>query len=463
MSGLVRDLEFLVERKRVLVQPEDLIAYTNDATHKRIRPAAVILPQGPEEVAAVLKYADRKLIPVVPRGAGTGLAGGATPVEGSLVLDLKLMNQVIEVNQGNLTATVECGVVTQKFHQLIESMGLFYPPDPQSMSVCTLGGNVATRAGGPRGVKYGTTKDYVLGIDAVLPDGSIISYGGKSVKMSSGYDLARLLSGSEGTLGVITKIIFKLLTLPPHRRTMVAIFPQLDDAAEAVSAVIAAGSVPSSLELLTKSSLESVESYIPLGLPLDVEAFLLIELDGDQYKVEQDCKVITDICQKHHVREVRAAKDSAEADRIWLARRALFPSSAHMAPNVLIEDATVPRTAVPAMVRKIQEISSRNQIVIGVSGHVGDGNLHPGILADRNNPEIMARAEKAMGEIASEALKLSGTLSGEHGIGYLKAPYLEWEFKREGVALMRRIKQAFDPNGIMNPGKLWAQGGDASV
>ncbi|HBV87593.1 MAG TPA: glycolate oxidase subunit GlcD [Desulfosporosinus sp.] len=463
MPGLIRDLEALLDPRRVFSQPEDLLAYMNDATHKRVMPAVVVQPVTSAEISRVLSYANTHRIPVVPRGAGTGLAGGATPGTESIVIDLKGLRQVIEVDKQNLTATVECGVVTQKFHTLVESMGLFYPPDPQSMLVCTMGGNVATRAGGPRGVKYGTTKDYVLGVKAVLPDGEIISYGGKSVKMSSGYDLARLLTGSEGTLGIISNVTVKLLTLPAYRQTMVAVFAELEAAAEAVSAIIAAGAVPSSLELLTKSSLETIEAFMPLGLPKDAEAFLLIELDGHEEKVKEETQQIRAICQKKGVTETKIARDASEAERMWLARRVLFPATARRAPNILIEDATVNRTQVPAMVRAIKRIAKLNHLVIGVSGHVGDGNLHPGILTDRSDPELMRRAEKAMGEIAKEALNLGGTLSGEHGIGYLKAPFLEWEFQSAGVNLMRRIKHAFDPNGIMNPGKIWVDGGETHV
>ena len=459
ISSLIKDLAALVDRKRVLGTIEDLLAYANDATHKQVVPAAVVLPESTAEVAAVLRYANERSIPVIPRGAGSSLAGGATPVPGSIVFDLKRMHKIIEIDRNNLTAIVECGVVTQKFQEAVEEVGLFYPPDPQSMSICTLGANVATRAGGPRGVKYGTTKDYVLGIEAVLPDGAVINYGGKSVKMSSGYDLARVFTGSEGTLGVITRVMLKLITLPPYRRTMVAVFSELDPAAEAVSAIIAEGANPSCLEMLSQASVILIENYIPLGLPRDAEAFLLIEIDGHPSKVEEDCKLIGQICKQNGAKEVRLAQTEAEAEKIWLARRALFPAIAHLAPNVLIEDATVPRTQVPAMVRAIGRIAERNKVNIGVSGHVGDGNLHPGIMADKNNPELMERVEKAMGEIAAEALRLSGTLSGEHGIGTLKAHYLEWEHKREGVDLMRRIKKAFDPKGIMNPGKIWPGSG----
>jgi len=459
ISGLERDLGALVDKARVLSGTEDLLAYTNDATPRRAMPAAVVLPVDTRETAAVLQYANRHRLPVIPRGAGSGLAGGATPCEGGIVLDLKRMNRILEIDRKNLTVHVECGVVTGRLHAEVEALGLFYPPDPQSLAVCTLGGNVATRAGGPRGVKYGTTKDFVLGVEAVLPDGSIINYGGKSVKMSSGYDLARMFTGSEGTLGVVTRVMLRLLTLPAAKKTLVVAFPDLDSAAEAVSAVIAAGAGPSILEMLSRGAVTLIEKFVPMGLPA-AEAYLLIEVDGPPEKVERDCVLIGEVCLAHGAREVRVARNEAEAATIWLARRALFPASARLARHLLIEDATVPRTQVPAMVRAITEIARRHRVDIGVSGHVGDGNLHPGIAADRGDPELMARVELAMADIAREALRLSGTLSGEHGIGYLKSPYLEWEFGAAGVALMRRIKKAFDPEGIMNPGKIWP-GGDA--
>jgi len=462
LTGLVRDLAALVDPRRVWGDVEDLVAYTNDATHRRELPAAVVAPESVDEVAAVLRYANGRGIPVTPRGAGTGLAGGAVPAPGGLVLDLKRLNRILEIDDRNLTATVECGVVTGDFQREVEARGLFYPPDPQSLAVCTIGGNVATRAGGPRGVKYGTTKDYVLGLEAVLPDGSVISYGGKSVKMSAGYDLARVFTGSEGTLGVITKVTLRLLVLPPCRRVMVAAFPELDSAAEAVSALIARGAEPSMLEMLDRIAVASLQRYLPLGLPPELEAFLIIEVDGHPAKVEEDCALVAEVCREYGVHEVRVARDAAEAERILQARRALFPAAARAAPNLVIEDATVPRTQVPAMVRAIRRIAERHRVLISITGHIGDGNLHPGIIMDRRFPESVRRAEQAMAEIAREALNLGGTLSGEHGVGLLKAPFLEWEFGEAGVALMRRLKRAFDPHGIMNPGKILG-GGMAGV
>ncbi|MDA8337202.1 MAG: FAD-binding protein [Peptococcaceae bacterium] len=458
ISGLYRDLAGLLDRRRVLTGREDLLAYANDATPARVLPAAVVVPVDGAEIAAVLRYADRRCIPVVPRGAGTSLSGGATPLPGSIVLDLKRLDRIVEIDKANLMAVVECGVVTQRFQAAVEDVGLFYPPDPQSLSVCTMGGNVATRAGGPRGVKYGTTKDYVLGLEAVLPDGSLTGYGGKSVKMSSGYDLARLLTGSEGTLAVITRIMARLLPLPPARQTMLAIFPELDPAAQCVADLMAEGAGPCALELLDRVLVNCIEDFLHMGLPREVEALLLIEVDGYPAQVERDSRLIEDLCRRYGSREVTVAADAKEAESLWRARRALLPAVSLRAPTVLTEDATVPRSRVPEMVRAIRRIARANQVEVGVCGHAGDGNLHPAILADRRDPELMGRVARTVAEIGREALKLGGTLSGEHGIGTHKAAYLEWEFGPPGVELMRRIKKAFDPNGIMNPGKIFTDG-----
>ena len=462
ISGLHKDLAALMDRRRVFTGREDLLAYAGDAAPAAGRdgtvlPAAVVVPVDTAEIAAVCRWADRHLAPLVPRGAGTGLSGGATPGPGSIVVDLKRMDRIVEIDRSNLTAVVECGVVTQNLQAAVEAAGLFYPPDPSSLSVSTMGGNVATRAGGPRGVKYGTTKDYVLGLAAVLPDGSLIGYGGKSVKMSSGYDLARLLTGSEGTLAVITGITVRLLALPPERRTILAIFPELDAAAEGVAAVMAQGAGPCALELLDRVLVNCIEDYLRMGLPRDAEALLLIEVDGHPAQVERDVGLIEELCRRYGARSLTVAADAAQAESLWRARRALFPAVSSRAPTVLTEDATVPRSRVPDMVRAIRRIARDNRVEIGVCGHAGDGNLHPAILADRKDPELMERVERTVAEIAREALRLGGTLSGEHGIGTHKASYLEWEFGPRGVELMRRIKKAFDPNGIMNPGKLWIE------
>jgi len=326
MNGLVKDLARLIGDSKVLFQPEDLLAYANDATHyfRTQLPDAAVLPTSTEEVARVMSYAHQHHIPVTPRGAGSGLSGGATPVKGGIVVDTKRLNRILEIDRANMTASVEGGVVLQNFHRAVEERGLFYPPDPQSMSVCTIGGNVATRAGGPRGVKYGTTGNYVTGLEVVLPDGSIIKTGGKFVKQSVGYDLTHLMTGSEGTLGIITGVNVRLLTLPPSTRTMVVVCETLDQAAEIVSEIIARGAVPAMMEFLIKLAITVMNNYVDPPLPTDGEAFLLIEMDGTPAQIESDIKTIKEICNEMKAREVREVDDERAAKAYWNARSLTF-------------------------------------------------------------------------------------------------------------------------------------------
>lgn len=457
MKGLARDFSSILPSGRIKTDPEDLFAYSSDATHyfKSSLPEAVVLPQNTEEVAKVMQYACRHQIPVTPRGAGSGLAGGCTPVKGGIVLDMKRMNQIVEIDRGNMTATVESGVVLGKFHRAVEKMGLFYPPDPQSMSVCTIGGNVATRAGGPRGVKYGTTGRYVLGLEVVLPDGTVIKSGGKFVKQSVGYDLTRLLTGSEGTLGVITRVNVRLLPLPPVHKTVVVVCETLDQAAEIVSEVIARGAVPAMMEFLIKLAIMVMNNYITPPLPVDAEAYLLMDLDGSEAQVELDTARIKEICSDMKAREFRAIEDKKEAASYWRARSNLYPLMLTMMKKVITEDVTVPRNKIPELVRYVQRVAAEIGIGIGIAGHAGDGNIHPTILQTEINPELDLKAKQAIDLIIKKGLELGGTISGEHGIGIHKSEYLSWEMGAAEIALMQRIKQAFDPRGIMNPGKIW--------
>ena len=327
MKGLSLDLGLLMDKNRVRTDPEDLLAYTNDATHyfKRSMPDAVVLPNSTEEVSRVMKYASKHQIPVTPRGAGSGLSGACTPVHGGIVMDMKRMNQILEIDPRNMTATVEAGLVLSKFHRTVEKMGLFYPPDPQSLSVCTLGGNVATRAGGPRGVKYGTTGNYVLGMEIVLPDGSVINSGGKFVKQSVGYDITHLMTGSEGTLGVITRINVRLIALPPEHKTIVVTCESPEQAAEMVAEIIARGTVPAMLEYLSQGAVGIMNNIISPPLAGDAEAYLLIEVDGNRSQVDYDTAVITDLCKEMKPREVRVIEDEREAASYWRARSNLYP------------------------------------------------------------------------------------------------------------------------------------------
>lgn len=462
MTGLAKDLARLIGDSKVLFQPEDLLAYANDATHyyRTQPPDVAVLPSSTEEIARVLSYAYEHHIPVTPRGAGSGLAGGCTPVKGGIVVDTKRMNNILEINRANMTAQVEGGVVLQNFHKTVEQRGLFYPPDPQSMSVCTMGGNVATRAGGPRGVKYGTTGNYVTGLEVVLPDGSIIKTGGKFVKQSVGYDLTHLMTGSEGTLGVVTKVNVRLLTLPQAYRTMVVVCETLDQAAEIVSEIIARGAVPAMMEFLIKLAVTVMNNYVFPPLPTDGEAFLLLEMDGSPAQVESDTQTIRDICREMKARELREIDDERIARSYWNVRANMYPLMMTIFNRVTTEDITVPRNLIPALVRSVQEIAASVGIMIGLAGHAGDGNMHPTILQTEVNETIAVKAKQAIDLMIRSGLELGGTISGEHGIGIHKQEYLAWEMDEVQIDLMKRIKMAFDPRGIMNPGKIWLEGGE---
>jgi len=461
MNSLALDLGRLVGPERVKTDLEDLHAYSSDAIHYYTShlPDAVVLPESSEEISRVVKYAGEHSIPVTPRGAGSGLSAGCTPIRGGLVLDLKRMNRVLEINRGNLTAQVEPGVVTANFHRAVEKQRLFYPPDPQSMDVCTLGGNVATRAGGPRGVKYGATGNYVLGLEVVLPDGEIIRTGGNSVKQSAGYDLTRLLTGSEGTLGVISRITLRLLPLPQARRTVIVVCGTADLAANLVSEIIARGTLPAKLEYLLKGPIALMNRFLPQPLPLDGEAFLLIELDGTPSQVIDESNHVESICRELQAKEVRVVEDAGQAESYWQARKNLNPITMAIFKKMINEDVSVPRDRIPEMVRAIQEISAAVGVGIGFAGHAGDGNIHPAILLTELSEAADKKADLAVERIIKKGLELGGTISGEHGIGLHKARFLPWELGPVQVELMKRIKQAFDPKNIMNPGKIWPEGG----
>ena len=459
MDGMGKDLAAIVGRDMVKTQPEDLHAYASDATNYFAAhdPDAVILPEKTEDVRRVMKYAFEHSIPVTPRGAGSGLSAGATPIKGGIVLDMKRMNKILDINRGNMTARVEPGLVLGQFHRTVEKEKLFYPPDPQSLEVCTLGGNVATRAGGPRGVKYGTTGNYVLGLEVVLPDGELINTGGICVKQSVGYDLTHLLTGSEGTLGVITKINLRLLPLPAAHRTVIVVCETVEHAAKVVSEIIADGTIPARLEFLHKGAIGLMNMYVPNKIPLKGEAFLLIELDGSPAAVEYEAAHLKDFCLELKVVEVQVVQDARDADSYWKARQNLNPILGSLFKRVINEDVTVPRDKIPEMFRLVERISKSMGMNIGMSGHAGDGNIHPVILMPELSEELEKKAAIAVQEIVKAGLSLGGTVSGEHGIGMHKAPFMVWELGQAQMDLMKRVKQAFDPKGIMNPGKIWVE------
>ncbi|NLB52211.1 MAG: FAD-binding protein [Syntrophomonadaceae bacterium] len=465
MQGLVKDLSAFLGPSQILSLPEEMLAYANDATHyfKSRIPDAVVLPHTTEEVSKVMKYAFAKEIPVTPRGAGSGLAGGCTPVHGGIVMDLKRLNKILEIDKSNMTAIVEAGVVLKRFQDILEKRQLFYPPDPQSASVCTIGGNVATRAGGPRGVKYGTTGNYVTGMEVVLPDGSVITPGGKFVKQSVGYDITHLMTGSEGTLGVITAVNLRILPLPEANRTVVVVCETLEQAAEIVAEIIARGAVPAMIEFLIKLAITIMNQYFFPPLPTDGEGYLFMYFDGTEAQVEYEAKLVSDICHDMKAKEVRLIEDQKVAETYWIARANVYPLIQTIFERGNAEDITVPRNKLPDLVRAVQAIAAAEGVMIGLAGHAGDGNMHPSILFPQVTSEAEAKAKIAIDKLIRAGLDLGGTISGEHGIGIHKAEYLSWELGQTQIELMKRIKYAFDPKGIMNPGKIWMEDGDGNA
>ncbi len=437
-------------------RPEELIPYSFDGTATLQQlPTAVVFPQSTDQVSGVLREASRKKIPVVTRGSGTGLSGGSVPVSGSLVLCLTKMDKILEVDAANLTLRAESGAITSAVTAAAERAGLFYPPDPGSMKISTIGGNVAENSGGLRGLKYGVTRDYVMGLEVVLAGGEVIWTGNKCVKDVAGYTLRDLFIGSEGTLGVITQVLLKLIPPPPARKTMLAVYDDMEKAARTVSAIIAAKIIPCTLEFLDRVTIQCVEDYAKIGLPRDAEAILLMETDGHPAAVEAEAAAMEKIAREHGARSLQTAANAAEAASLAAARRTAFSALARVGPTTILEDATVPRDRLPEMIRFIQEVGRKHRLKIGTFGHMGDGNLHPTFLTDEKNLEEMHRVEAAMKEIFHKAVELGGTITGEHGVGLAKKEFLAGAVGQVNVEMMRRIKRALDPDGVLNPGKIF--------
>jgi len=452
---LIEHLQETLGSDKVRTSLEDRIAYSYDGTFEQDLPDVAVLPESTEDVAAIVQIAAEHQVPVIPRGMASGLAAASVPFGGGIVLSLTRMNRILEVDEENRTALVEAGVVTVDLERAVEEVGLFYPPDPSSNEQSTIGGNIACNAGGPRCLKYGVTGDYVMGLTAVLHNGQVLRMGGKAIKNVVGYDLTSLFVGSEGTLGVITEALVRLVTKPKAVRTARAEFPALEDASETVNAILAAGVVPATLEMMDETAIACIEEAMELGLPLDVEAILIIETDGaDEATVVREIETVARVCRENGARAVSVAQTEADRDRLWRARRSVSPSLARKAPNKLGEDITVPRSAIPEAVRRIKEISASYGLPIVVFGHAGDGNLHPNILFDKRDDEEWRKVEQIVAEIFQVALDLEGTLSGEHGVGTLKRPFMHQALSSVSIDVQRRIKEAFDPLGILNPGKV---------
>ena len=456
-SGMIDRLTRIVGKGGVLATPEDLAVYSYDGTFAEGKPEVVVLPRTTEQTAEIVKLAAETRTPVVARGMGSGLAAGSIPVvAGGMVICFTRMNRILEIDPRNSTVFTQCGVVTATLQTEVEKMGLFYPPDPSSIKHSTIGGNIACNAGGPRCLKYGVTANYVLGLTVVLADGEILKTGGKPIKDVTGYNLNGLFTSSEGTLGLITEALLRLVARPRFAKTALAEFDSLDNASRAVNAVLAEGIVPASLELMDQTAIACIEEAMHLGLTTDVAASLIIETDGaDEATVIREAEVAGRICREIGARTVKVAKTEEERAGLWKARRSISPSLARKAPNKLGEDITVPRSAIPEVVQKIREISKKYGLPIVIFGHAGDGNLHPNILFDKRDAEQWAKVEQMVREVFGVALSVGGTLSGEHGVGVLKRPYFEQALGPVSVSVQRRIKTALDPLNILNPGKMF--------
>jgi glycolate oxidase len=453
---LLEELAGIVGRKNILFSGEALKAYSYDGTTSWIsEPDAVLFPTTSREVSSVMRMANSAKIPVTPRGSGTNLSGGSIPVQGGIVLCTSRMNRIVDIDKDDMRATVEPGVVLQDLNLTLAKDGLFFPPDPQSMLSATLGGMIAENAGGPACLKYGVTKQYILGIEVVLPTGEIIHLGGKTLNNVVGYDLLHLFIGSEGTLGVITKTDVKIMKVPPSRNTVVAVYSDLKAACETVFRILENGVIPGKIEFIDNWVINKFEDMMQIGLPRDAAAVLLIEADGAPEAVPKEIAQIAEIAVKYGAIEARVAKDADEANKYWMGRKAGFAAVFGAAATVMAEDMTVPRGKIPDLASKCEELSRKYNVEIVVLGHAGDGNLHPAILTDANNKEHYGRATRAMDEIFETAIELGGVISGEHGIGLEKAKFFTKAVDPVVVDLMKKLKAMVDPNNIMNPGKIW--------
>ena len=449
----IAHLREIVGSENVLSSEKDLELYSNDASLDRARPDVVVLPDSTEEISRILALAHHEKIPVIGRGSGTNLTGGTVPIKGGIVLHFSRMNRVLEVDIPNRTATVEPGVITLDLQNQVARQGFIYAPDPASQKVSTLGGNFGENSGGPHCLKYGVTTNHILGAEVVLDDGSVVWTGGKS-QDNPGYDLSGLLVGSEGTLGIATKMILKLIRAPEAVKTMLAIYDTIEDGANTVSAIIAEGIVPATLEMMDNKVIQAVEASVQVGYPTDAAAVLIIELDGLQDGMERQAEKIVEICNRHHVRDIRLAKDDAERAKLWAGRKGAFGAVARLRPSYLCCDGTVPRTKLPEALSRVMQVSAKYDVPIGNVFHAGDGNLHPLIMFDDRDADEKARVLKAGSEILQICADLGGTISGEHGIGLEKLNETYFIFGDQDLEFQRRIKTTFDPRNVLNPGKV---------
>lgn len=452
---LVEKLTKIVGAENVSTETPDRITHSYDATQEKHLPDVVIHAGSTEEVSQIVQLANEYEVPVLPRGAGSGFTGGSLPVHGGIVLVLTRMDRILEIDTDNLIAEVEPGVVTAQLQRQVEKLGLFYPPDPASKEFCTLGGNVAECAGGPRCVKYGVTKDYVLGLEVVTPTGEIIRTGGRTLKNVVGYDLTRLFVGSEGTLGIVTKIVLKLLPKPAAKKTMLVFFASIEGAAQSVSDIIRAKIIPTTLEFMDNATINCIRDKSDIPIPEECQAILIIEVDGDADGLDRQAERVLRVIEPNSVLGKEVATTDEESEKIWQVRRIVSPSLRKVNPDKFNEDIVVPRSKVPEMIREMERISKYYDVPIVNFGHAGDGNIHVNAMVDLKEAGMAEKIEQVMEEVFSAAVKLRGSITGEHGVGTSKAKYINIELDSATLDYMRRIKEALDPKNILNPGKIF--------
>lgn len=458
-NKIISLLKLILGNQNVLIDYEDRYCYAYDATaigEDLYLPDVVVLPENKEQICQIVKIANENNIPIVPRAAGTNLVGGCIPLKGGIVLHLSKMNKILSIDKDNLICTVQPGAPVGKIQEEAANIGLFYPPDPASLKVSTIGGSIAQSSGGPRGFKYGTTKDYVLGLEVILADGTLLKTGGKTVKNITGYNLTQLFVGSEGTLGIIIEATLKLIPKPEVQQVMLAYFESMNQAAEAITGIISAKITPATLDIMDKNTMETIEKFHHIGLPADMDAVLVLEVDGFKESVTIQIRQIIDICNKFGAKNIRVSQNQQEADEIWFARRSAFGAVARLRPNVLTEDAVVPRDKIPEFISKTREIFNKYNLTVCIMGHAGDGNIHPNVSLDLRDKKEAENFEKAAEELFDAAIELGGSLSGEHGIGMSKSGFMKKALDENSIKYMQEIKKLFDPKNILNPGKIFS-------
>ncbi len=455
--NVLNRLKEIVGDENFLNSDEDKLVYSYDGTPLiSQKPEAIVLPESVEQISKIMQLANYQNFSVVPRGSGTSLSAGAIATENSIIMLMHKWNKIIEIDEQNLVAWVQPGVKTNDLHIAVEQKGLFYPPDPGSQKICTIGGNVAENAGGLRGLKYGVTRDYVMAVEMVLPNGDVFINGGKNVKDVAGYNLRDLIVGSEGTLGIFTKVLLKLIPKPKSSKTILAYFNSMSEAAKSVSDIIANHIIPCTMEFLDSTTIKCVEEFAQIGLPLNIKALLLLETDGHPQQVADEAETMTKILKRNNASEVKIAQNEVEADQLKTARRAAFSALARVKPTTILEDATVPRSNLVPLIEKVNELSEKYNLLVGIFGHAGDGNMHPTVLTDERDKEEIARVEKFFDELYDETIKLGGTITGEHGIGLAKKKYLSKLIESPALKMMQQIKKAIDPNNVLNPDKIFS-------